>query len=123
VTPLVAVWLDEAIHFHTSPDEQKAVNLRTNPHLVLTTGCNRWDGGLDVMVEGEAVRVTDDAVLERLAQVWATKWDGRWQLAVGDGCFHNVNAHDWLSHAYSVTPARFFAHAKGDPFGATTHRF
>ncbi|MGH3409632.1 MAG: hypothetical protein ACRDRJ_45125 [Streptosporangiaceae bacterium] len=24
---------------------------------------------------------------------------------------------------FSVTPTRVFAHAKGDPFGATTHRF
>jgi hypothetical protein len=24
---------------------------------------------------------------------------------------------------FSVTPVKVFAHAKGDPFGATTHRF
>ena len=30
VTPLVAVWLDDAVHFATGPGEQKAVNLRTN---------------------------------------------------------------------------------------------
>jgi hypothetical protein len=24
---------------------------------------------------------------------------------------------------FSVTPVQVFAHAKGDPFGATTHRF
>jgi hypothetical protein len=24
---------------------------------------------------------------------------------------------------FSVKPAKVFAHAKGDPFGATTHRF
>jgi nitroimidazol reductase NimA-like FMN-containing flavoprotein (pyridoxamine 5'-phosphate oxidase superfamily) len=68
VTPLVAVWVDGAIHFHTGAQEQKAANLRTNPHVVLTTGCNRWDGGLDVVVEGDAVQVTDDDVLKRLAE-------------------------------------------------------
>ena len=31
VTPLVAVWLDDAIHFATGPSEQKALNLRNNP--------------------------------------------------------------------------------------------
>jgi hypothetical protein len=51
VTPLVAVWLDGALHFTTGPAEQKAVNLRTNPNVVLTTGCNTWDRGLDVVVE------------------------------------------------------------------------
>lgn len=123
VTPLVAVWLDGAIHFHTGADEQKAANLRANPHVVLTTGCNRWNEGLDVVVEGEAVRVTDEEMLKRLAEVWATKWDGRWQLAVRDGCFRNRNAHDWQSQASSVKPTKVFAHVKGDPFGATTHRF
>ena len=30
VTPLVAVWVDGAVHFHTGSGEQKAVNLRAN---------------------------------------------------------------------------------------------
>ena len=29
VTPLVAVWLDDALHFCTGPDGQKAINLTT----------------------------------------------------------------------------------------------
>ena len=73
VTPVVAVWSDGAIHFHTGAGEQKFANLRANPHVVLTTGCNRWDQGLDVVVEGDAVRVTDKDTLERLAELWATK--------------------------------------------------
>src|SRR5215467_6455590 len=80
VTPLVAVWLDGAIHFTTGPAEQKAINLRGNPHVILTTGCNHWDAGLDVVVEGEAVQVTDDDVLQRLAKAWAARWDGRFPV-------------------------------------------
>jgi len=76
VTPLVAVWLDGAVHFSTGEGEQKAANLRSNPHVVLTTGCNQWDAGLDVMVESDAVQVTDNDVLERAAAAWAAKWDG-----------------------------------------------
>ena len=87
VTPLVAVWLDDALHFATGSSEQKAVNLRTNPHVVVTTGCATWDQGIDVMVEGEAVRVTDPATLQRLADAWGDKWDGRWQFGVADGAF------------------------------------
>ena len=41
----LAVWLDDAIHFATGPGEQKAVNLRTNQNVILTTGCNEWEGG------------------------------------------------------------------------------
>jgi nitroimidazol reductase NimA-like FMN-containing flavoprotein (pyridoxamine 5'-phosphate oxidase superfamily) len=120
VTPLVAVWVDEAIHFQTGPDEQKAANMRTNPHVLLTTGCNHWDRGLDVVVEGDAARVTDEAVLQRLAEAWAAKWDGRWQLTVRDGGFHNGAV---VSHVFSVTPTKIFAYAKGKPFSQTRHRF
>src|SRR5580704_3772862 len=67
VTPLVAVWLDDALHFSTGPDEQKALNLGGNPHVALTTGANEWESGLDVVVEGEATLVTDPQQLERLA--------------------------------------------------------
>jgi nitroimidazol reductase NimA-like FMN-containing flavoprotein (pyridoxamine 5'-phosphate oxidase superfamily) len=63
VTPLVAVWLDDALHFSTGPDEQKAHNLAGNSYVALTTGANGWEGGLDVVVEGEAARVTDSQQL------------------------------------------------------------
>src|ERR1022692_2408733 len=54
VTPLVAVWLDGALHFSTGATEQKAVNLRDNPHVILMTGRNDWKDGLDLVVEGDA---------------------------------------------------------------------
>ncbi len=49
LTPLVAVWLDGALYFSTGAGEQKVVNLRGNPHVLLLTGCHRWDEGLDVV--------------------------------------------------------------------------
>jgi nitroimidazol reductase NimA-like FMN-containing flavoprotein (pyridoxamine 5'-phosphate oxidase superfamily) len=121
VTPLVAVWLDDAIHFCTGATEQKAVNLSGNPHVILTTGCNQWESGLDVVVEGDAVQVTDDDVLKRLAEMWTTKWDGRWQYQVRDGCFHHPNA-DAAVRVFSVTPTQVLAFAKGT-FTHTSHRF
>ena len=51
------------------------------------------------------------------------KWQGAWQFAARDGRFYNQGSADWPSEVFSVTPARVFAHAKGEPFGATTHRF
>jgi nitroimidazol reductase NimA-like FMN-containing flavoprotein (pyridoxamine 5'-phosphate oxidase superfamily) len=114
--------MDGALYFHTGPEEQKTVNMQNNPYVVLTTGCNSWNSGLDVVVEGKAVRVTDKAVLSRLVEEWARKWDGRWQLSVREGGFDH-GEDDWPSQAYSVTPSKVYAHAKGDPFGATTHRF
>ncbi len=111
VTPLVAVWLDGALHFTTGPTEQKAVNLTTNPNVVLTTGCNTWDEGLDVMVEGEARRVTDRGTLERLAAAWRTKWDGSWQFEVTDaGFLHKDGGHALV---FAVVPTKVLAFGRG----------
>ncbi|PUB24095.1 pyridoxamine 5'-phosphate oxidase [Promicromonospora sp. AC04] len=118
VTPLVAVWLDGALHFTTGPEEQKAVNLAANPNVVLTTGCNTWDEGLDVMVEGPALRVTDQATLERLAAAWRTKWAGQWQYDVGDGAFRNDVGGTAL--VFAVEPAKVLAFGKGT-FTHTRH--
>jgi general stress protein 26 len=120
VTPLVAVWLDGAIHFCTGAEEQKAVNLGGNPHVILTTGCNSWDDGLDVVVEGDAVRQTDRDTLERLAAAWATKWNGDWQFQVRDGCFQPP--HGGAALVFSVRPTKILAFAKGN-FGVTRYRF
>ena len=120
VTPLVAVWLDDAIHFSPGTEEQKTANLRSNPNVILTTGCNGWEGGVDVVVEGSAVQQTDHAVLVRLAAAWATKWDGRWKYEAGDGAFTHEGAGESL--VYSVAPAKVFAFRKG-AFAQTRHQF
>ena len=122
VTPVVAAWGEGAMHFHTGVGEQKYVNLQANQHVVLTTGCNTWDRGLDVVVEGPAAQITDKATLERLAPLWKDKWDGRWQLKAREGGFYEDEREEG-SVVYSVRPTKIYAHAKGDPFGATTHRF
>jgi general stress protein 26 len=118
-SPLVAVWLDDALHFSTGADEQKAVNLRTNRHVILTTGCNTWDGGVDVVVEGDAERVTDPGTLARLAAAWRTKWDGRWQFEADDDCLRHEAGRALV---FAVTPAKVLAFGKGT-FTHTSHRF
>jgi general stress protein 26 len=126
VTPLVAVWLDDAIYFCTGAGEQKAHNLRENSHVILTTGCDQWDGGLDVVVEGDATRVTDDARLEQLARAWTNKWDGRWQYVVRDGSLYEAEG-DAAGEGdgallFSVIPTKVLAFGKGT-FSQTCHRF
>jgi nitroimidazol reductase NimA-like FMN-containing flavoprotein (pyridoxamine 5'-phosphate oxidase superfamily) len=120
VTPLVAVWLDEAIHFTTGPGEQKEMNLRANPNVTLTTGRNDWDRGVDVVVEGTAVPVTDADMLQRLAAAWTSKWDGRWNYQVRDGGFSHEDGASVL--VFSVKPAKILAFGKGG-FRHTRHRF
>jgi general stress protein 26 len=128
VTPLVAVWLDDALHFSTGVDEQKEHNLRSNQHVVLTTGCNSWDRGLDVVVEGSAALTTDEASLRRLADGWRTKWDGRWDYAVRDGKLRAVDDEPGATEeersplVFTVVPRKVLAFGKG-AFTHTTHRF
>jgi hypothetical protein len=121
-TPVVAVWAEDAIWFSTGADEQKYANLISNPRVVLITGCNGWESGLDVIVEGDALQITDDGTLGRIAGAFSTKWDGRWQFNVRDGGFRGGEGSGG-AEVFSVTPIKVFGHAKGDPFGATAHRF
>src|SRR5579859_232786 len=120
VTPLVAVWLDEALHFCTGDTEQKAINLRSNPHVILAVGSLHWNAGIDIAVEGDAVQVTEEAKLKRLTSVWATKWDGRWKHQVCNGAFYGDDGTRVL--VFSVKPIRVFAFAEGC-FGQTRHQF
>ncbi len=119
VTPLPAVWSDDALYFCTGPGEQKAVNLRANDECVLTTGDNRWKAGLDVVVEGRAQRVTDDARLHALAAMWETKYDGDWKYDVRAGAFHHEAG---IAHVFEVRPRKVLSFAKGD-FAQTRFRF
>ena len=62
-----------------SASEQLAQGLdapEQNPHCILTTGCNALNEGLDLVVEGDAVRVSDDATLRRIAGAYESK-DGK----------------------------------------------
>ena len=119
VTPLPAVWFADKLHFCTGPAEQKAVNIARNPHVALTTGCNRWKDGLDVVVEGTAVRVEDESRLNALANLWRTKYHGDWDFTVKDGMFH----HDGGSAVvFEVSPVKVLAFAKG-LFAQTRYRF
>ena len=121
----VGFWLDGALHFCTAEREQKAVNLRKNPHVILAAGSIHWNAGIDVVVEGDAIQVTDEDMLKRLAKVWTTKWDGRWQYLVRDGCFYHHDEHEVLPDSilvFSVKPTKIFAFAKGH-FSHTRHQF
>src|SRR5260370_3745513 len=50
VTPSVALWHDGTIHLNYADTAQKAINLRRNLHVILTTGSTRWEEGLSELV-------------------------------------------------------------------------
>jgi general stress protein 26 len=120
VTPLVAVWLDGALYFCTGEGEQKERNMRRNPHCILTTGCNHFREGLDLVMEGDAVQVGDDGQLHRLAGLWKSKYD--WPYDVRDGVFRHPGREGKVP-VFEVAPTKAFAYDRGGNESATRYRF
>ena len=87
VTPLIGVHHDGAVHFCTGSGEQKARNLEHSAKVALTTGTNTWAAGLDIVVEGEAVRITDTAKLQELADAIEAKYGEVWHFDVAGDAF------------------------------------
>jgi nitroimidazol reductase NimA-like FMN-containing flavoprotein (pyridoxamine 5'-phosphate oxidase superfamily) len=124
VTPLIAVWHDDALWFATGPEERKAENLAGNPACVLTAGRSELsDGGLDVMLEGAAEQVTDEAELQPVAEAYGRKYGTTmWDFVVRDGGFEHRSIAGRVL-VFRVRPARGLGFRKGDAFSQTTWRF
>jgi nitroimidazol reductase NimA-like FMN-containing flavoprotein (pyridoxamine 5'-phosphate oxidase superfamily) len=126
--PLVGVWQDGAFAFCTGPDEQKQRNLDANAHVAVTTGstgANGWDSGEDVVVEGIAVRVTDAAALQALADAWFAKYGDAWKYEVRGEEFvelsHSGGSTEGGAWVYRVTPDKVLVFGGGH--GQTAYRF
>ncbi|MFF0448350.1 pyridoxamine 5'-phosphate oxidase family protein [Streptomyces sp. NPDC004609] len=119
VTPVLAVWLDDALHFCTGADERKNKNLRDNPEVALTTGTNALHEGYDLVVEGTAVRLTDAERLAPLARAYTAKYGEMWSFTVRDGGFVGQGG---FAVVYRVEPRTVFGFAKGT-YGQTRFRF
>jgi general stress protein 26 len=119
VTPLVGLVEDSTAYFCTGLREQKAHNLEANASVALTTGTNTWAAGLDVVVEGVAVRITDNGELQRIADAYEAKYGSVWHFDVGDGVF---GSGDMSAAVFRIEPAKVLAFAK-DPHAQTTYRF
>jgi Pyridoxamine 5'-phosphate oxidase len=121
VTPLIAVWHADALWFATGPEERKARNLAANPSCVLTTGdSDLAEGALDVVLEGQAELVSDEAELEAVATAFALKYpSGPWDFVVRDGAFSDRGAGGRVI-VFQVRPVRGLGFRKGDHFSQTT---
>ena len=120
VMPLLAVWLDGALYFCTGTTTRKAKNLARQAYCVIATA----SGDAHLVVEGEAARVRDEATLQRVAGVYAAKYD--WQVAVRDGAFYADGAptagpppYD----VYAVFPTLVFGFGTDELFSPTRWRF
>jgi hypothetical protein len=71
VTPVGALWLDGAFWFQTSAGTRKARNVARDPRCSVALSIR----DADVVIEGDAARVTDPEAVARIAKAWA---DGGW---------------------------------------------
>jgi hypothetical protein len=71
VTAVGAIWLDGTFFFQTGRGTRKSRNVERRPRCSIATSIR----DADVVVEGEATRVTDPGVVARVAKAWA---DGGW---------------------------------------------
>ena len=122
VTTIAAVWLDDAVHFTTGHSERQAKNLAAgNSHVIVTTGCNGWDG-LDIVIEGDAIPVTDPDRLGRVAEAFTEKYDDFFGMRMVDGHLSGAGTdHEPLT--FAVRAMRAFGFGKGESFSQTRWTF
>jgi hypothetical protein len=120
VVAIGALWVDGKIYFTSSTRTRKGRNLAAKPDCVLSISL----AGIDVVVEGAAVRITDRPTLLRLARRYA---DQGWPASVsGEALTAEYSAPSagpppW--NLYVVRPTTAFGVATAEPSGATRWRF
>lgn len=117
--PFGASYSDGRFYIVSGAGTQKSKDLAANPHCSIGFAAK----DLHVIVEGEARRVTDEAKLKRIAELYAS---AGWTPTVRDGAFwHEYSAPSagpppW--NVYEFRPQTVFGLAAGDPPGATRWR-
>lgn len=122
VTGVGALWVDGAFWFQTGEQTRKGRNLARDPRCTLSVAAYEFD----LVVEGEAHRVTDAETVAAMAERWAA--DG-WPVRVDDtgealtAEFSAPSAGRPPWHVYRLTPNAATALATVDPGGATRWHF
>lgn len=79
VRPVLGVWVDHALHVASGAGTVKTGLIAANPRVSLTTHVD----AMDLVLEGEAVRETGRARLERVAEAYAQTYG--WHPRARDG--------------------------------------
>jgi hypothetical protein len=115
-----ALWLDNVLYFTSSPMARKARNLAANPACTISASLE----GIDLVLEGEAIRVTDPPTLEAAADRYR---EGGWPAEVAGEVFTapysapSAGPPPW--HLYRLNFHTAFGVATAEPNGATRWRF
>lgn len=122
VTAVGALWLDGAFWFQTGTVTRKSRNVARNPQCSIAMSIQ----DADVVVEGDAVPVSDPDLVARVARAWA---DGGWPAepdAGGSGITAPFNAPSqgpppW--QVYRIEPRSATVVLGIEPGGLTRFRF
>jgi hypothetical protein len=121
-TAVGALWLDGAFWFQTGTGTRKSRNVAREPRCSVAVSIR----DADVVVEGDAARVTDRDALARVAKAWA---DDGWPAeldASGSGITAPFNAPaqgppPW--YVYRIEPRSAVVTLGTEPGGLTRFRF
>jgi hypothetical protein len=120
VAGIGALWVDGKIYLVSGSRTRKGRNLAANPKCVLSVSLT----GIDLVIEGTAVRITDRPTLLRLANRYAAQG---WPASVSGGALTaeysapSAGPPPW--NLYVVTPTTAFGVATTEPSGATRWQF
>jgi general stress protein 26 len=114
-----ALWDSGKVYFVSGAGTRKSRNLAQNANCAISMCLS----GIDLVIEGEAERVTDDPTLQRLARRYA---DQGWPASVKDGAF----TYDYSAPSagpppwdlYAIAPTTVFGVLTDEPGGATRWR-
>lgn len=115
VMPIWGVWLDGRFYFSTGAKSRKARNLDANPACTLATE----DAHTPVVLEGNARRVTDMALLRRFIESYAAKYS--WPMEPTVEGVRDAEGHG--GPVYEVRPLTVFGIGEDVTGSITRWRF
>lgn len=119
-TGIGALWHDGDVYITSGPSTRKSRNLAENPACTISIKLQ----GIDLVLEGEAHRITDKPTLEQLAKLYR---DGGWPAEVEGDAFTapfsapSAGPPPWYVYRFRFHTA--YGVATVEPFGATRWRF
>jgi nitroimidazol reductase NimA-like FMN-containing flavoprotein (pyridoxamine 5'-phosphate oxidase superfamily) len=115
-----ALWVNEKFYFTSGPGTRKSRNLANDPRCAISVELR----DMDVVVEGAASKVSDEATLQDLAQRYAAQgWPARAENGALTADYSAPSAGPAPWDLYEMVPASAYGTATAEPYGATRWRF
>lgn len=122
MTGVGALWADRSFWFETGRHTRKGRNLARDPRCTISVATEEFD----LVVEGDAVIVTDPACVAEMAERWAAAgWPARVDESgtalTAEFSAPSAGPPPW--HVYRITPRRATGLLTVEPGGATHWQF